>query len=106
MTKKGKCDECGYHDDACASHYEECSKLEVYLDNDIKKLVNYMYHCAERNCDIWEEPYKNKFEAWELSHESTWLEDYEDMQEECGISEDQIKQAVAIVNEEVSNELY
>ena len=76
------------------------------LGMDMKKLVNYLFMSAEMNCDIWEEPYNNKHEAWDNSHESTWLEIYEDLQEEYGVSEDQIKQAVAIVNEEVSNELY
>ena len=68
----------------------------------IKQLVNYMYHCAERNCAIWEEPYKNKFEAWELSHESTWLEDYQDMQDEIGVTWSQINEAIDIINAEVS----
>lgn len=68
----------------------------------IKQLVNYMYECAEMNCDTWQEPYRDKFEAWELSHESTWLEDYEDMQEEYGVTWSQINEAIDIINAEVT----
>lgn len=70
----------------------------------IKQLVNYMYECAERNCDTWQEPYTDKFEAWELSHESTWLEDYEDMQEEYGVTWSQINEAIDIINAEVTKQ--
>jgi Holliday junction resolvasome RuvABC DNA-binding subunit len=68
-----------------------------------KEIADWIVRCAKWNCDVWEEKYENDLDALEKSHESTYLEDEEDMMEEFGYSEKEIDKAWKYLNGEKNN---
>ena len=70
-----------------------------------KEIAEWIVSCAKRNCEMWGEEYEDDKDALFKAHESTWLEDEEDMIHELGYSEKEIIKAWELVYQMAKSEI-
>ena len=75
--------------------------MKIVMKSRISELVELLYYSAQKGCEMWSIPFKNKQEALELVSDSWWIESVDDLIENTNYTAKEINTAFKLMVEGV-----